>query len=190
MSLAGNIACMAFRQIILSCYGNRRCVAAMTKPCFIGIVGHKKSGKTTLVERLTAELTSRGLSVGTIKMTTHDLQFDSPGKDTHRHRTAGSRVTLIKSQNEHAVFTSAQYLDDDIIRTIFSLCDFVLIEGDTSSGNPKIYISDSREIRPDIAGEIIAVWGEKNDNLIARHFNSDQISELGGYIMSEFGGKD
>ena len=162
----------------------------MKVPCYIGVVGHKKSGKTTLIERLTAELTSRGLAIGTIKMTTHILQFDSPGKDTHRHRTAGSVVTLIKSRSEFALFTSAGYLDDNLISNIFSHCDIVLVEGDSGSKYPKINVSDSRELRQDIAGEVIAIWGDEKNNTTTRHFHFDQIPELGDFLISKFSGKE
>jgi molybdopterin-guanine dinucleotide biosynthesis protein MobB len=158
----------------------------MNAPRYIGIVGHKKSGKTTLVEQLTAELTSRGLIIGTIKMTTHDINFDSPGKDTHRHRAAGSRVTLIKSHSEYALFTTGGYLDNKMIMALFEPCDFVFIEGDSGSDNLKIYVSDSRSLREDIEGEIIAIWGEKKNDFAARHFNIDQISQLGDFLIAEY----
>jgi molybdopterin-guanine dinucleotide biosynthesis adapter protein len=161
----------------------------MSRPVFIGVVGHKKSGKTTLVERLTAEFTARKMVIGTIKMTTHDLKFDSPGKDTDRHRVAGSRVTLIKSHNEYAIFTNAGYFADKMLDAVFAPCDFVFIEGDSGSSNPKIYVSDSREIRTDIDGEIIALWGEKKDNFGIRHFSSDQIKQLCDFLTTDFLGR-
>jgi molybdopterin-guanine dinucleotide biosynthesis protein MobB len=157
---------------------------------FIGIVGHKKSGKTTLIELLTAELSARGFIIGTIKMTTHDLQFDSPGKDTHRHRAAGSLATLIKSSSEHAFFAAPQYLDDILISQLFSKCDFVFIEGDSGSDNPKICVSDNRGIRDDVTGEIIAVWGQKIENSEARHFMKEQIPQLAECIIENYHGKE
>lgn len=161
----------------------------MSRPVFIGVVGHKKSGKTTLVERLTAELTARKKAVGTIKMTTHDLKFDSPGKDTDRHRAAGSRVTLIKSHNEYALFTGASHFNDDMLNVLFAPCDFVFIEGDSGSSNPKIYVSDSREMRQDIDGEIIAIWGEKKDNCETPHFKTEQITNLCDFLIAEYSGR-
>lgn len=158
----------------------------MTPPVFVGVVGHKKSGKTTLVERLAAELTARNLKIGTVKMTTHDLKFDSPGKDTERHRSAGSLVTLIKSHAEYALFTSAGYFTDSMANFVFAPCDFVFIEGDSGSPNPKIYVSDKREMRLDIDGEIIAIWGEKIENEKTRHYNSDQIKQLCDFLITEY----
>ena len=48
---------------------------ATTTP-IIGIAGWKKSGKTTLVTRLIAELTARGLRIATVKHAHHDFQID------------------------------------------------------------------------------------------------------------------
>ena len=38
----------------------------------VAIVGAKKSGKTTVIERMLAELRSRGLRVGTLKLIHHE----------------------------------------------------------------------------------------------------------------------
>ena len=158
----------------------------LKKPQYIGVVGHKKSGKTTLIEHLAKELTARGLIIGTIKITTHDLRFDSPGKDTHRHRAAGSQVTMIKSKSEMAVFTNSDYLDDDSVKALFGKCDFVFVEGDSGSQNPKIYVADDRETRDDISGDIIAVWGTKTETIKAPHFETGQVTELCDFLNRVF----
>ena len=58
----------------------------------ISVTGYKKSGKTTLVERLVQELAKHG-SVGTVKhMPGHDL--NPSNADTRRHIDAGARAVL------------------------------------------------------------------------------------------------
>ena len=47
----------------------------MTQRVF-GITGWKNSGKTTLTERLVAELTRRGWKVSTVKHAHHDFDID------------------------------------------------------------------------------------------------------------------
>jgi molybdopterin-guanine dinucleotide biosynthesis protein B len=158
----------------------------MNLPCFIGIIGHKKSGKTTLVEYLAKEMCSRGVHVGTIKITTHDLEFDIPGKDTHRHRLAGSELTLIKSKTQVALFSDLTYFDDNQIQATFQKCDFVFIEGDSGSQNPKIYVSDERDARNDISGEIIAVWGMKQLIGDAPFFKENEISKLCDLLLDKY----
>ena len=57
----------------------------------VAIVGRHNSGKTTLVEKLIAELVSRGLDVGSVKHHSHKgFDIDYPGKDSYRHRAAGA----------------------------------------------------------------------------------------------------
>jgi molybdopterin-guanine dinucleotide biosynthesis adapter protein len=158
----------------------------MNQPWYIGIVGNKKSGKTTLVEHLIKEMNARGIHVGTIKITTHDLEFDTPGKDTHRHRIAGSELTLIKSKTQVALFSDIAYFNDDQIQTTFRKCDLVFIEGDSGSANPKIYISDDREVRTDIAGEIIAIWGKKQVIGNAPYFGDNEIGKLCDFLLDKF----
>jgi hypothetical protein len=59
----------------------------MTQRVF-GITGWKNSGKTTLTERLVAELTRRGHSVATVKHAHHAFDIDREGTDSWRHRAA------------------------------------------------------------------------------------------------------
>jgi molybdopterin-guanine dinucleotide biosynthesis protein MobB len=150
---------------------------------FIGIVGQKKSGKTTLVEKLAAEFKSRGLAVGTIKYSSHDLEFDSPGKDTYRHRLAGSSVSLIKASKNCAIFSESDYFTEAMISEIFKPCNLVFIEGDTKSENPKIYVSDGQPVRSGIGGQIIAFWGEPG---LSEKPSFDNIISLADFICDKF----
>jgi molybdopterin-guanine dinucleotide biosynthesis protein B len=68
-----------------------------TFPPVVCFVGKSNSGKTTLIEKLVLEFTSRGLAVGTIKHDVHGFDIDIPGKDSWRHKKAGARRTVISS---------------------------------------------------------------------------------------------
>lgn len=58
----------------------------------IAFIGYQNSGKTTLVEKVIAELTRRGLRVGSLKHHGHHgFDIDVPAKDTWRHHQAGSK---------------------------------------------------------------------------------------------------
>ena len=64
----------------------------------VAIVGHKGSGKTTLIERLIGSALERGLSVSTVKHAHHhDVELDTPGKDSYRHRKAGASEVIVAS---------------------------------------------------------------------------------------------
>ena len=60
-----------------------------------GVTGWKNAGKTHLMARLVAEITARGVSVSTIKHAHHAADIDQPGRDTHRHRSAGAQEVIL-----------------------------------------------------------------------------------------------
>ena len=94
----------------------------------IGIVGHKNGGKTTLTERLVAELTARGLTVSTLKRSHHALDLDQAGTDSFRHRQAGARqVGLVSDARMTLMEEAGLSLDDALAR--LAPCDLVLAEG-------------------------------------------------------------
>ncbi|RIK84581.1 MAG: molybdopterin-guanine dinucleotide biosynthesis protein B [Planctomycetota bacterium] len=111
----------------------------------VHIVGRKNSGKTTLVVELVAELSSRGLRVGTIKHTHHRHELDAPGKDSFRHREAGAAAVGILSPAMSAVFIPATGTERDENRYrevagLFANCDLVVVEGDLMTEAPKIEV--------------------------------------------------
>ncbi len=64
----------------------------------LAFVGRKNSGKTTLLEKLIAELAHRGIDVATCKHHGHpDFEIDIPGKDSYRHRAAGASAVVVMS---------------------------------------------------------------------------------------------
>ena len=111
----------------------------------IHVVGHKNHGKTQLVVELLEEFTRRGLRVGTIKHTHHRHELDTPGKDSHRHCTAGSSTVGILSQSMSAVFLPAEYWPTGhdryaALAPLFADCDIVIVEGDSRAQAPKIEV--------------------------------------------------
>jgi len=70
-------------------------------PCLVSVLGLKKSGKTTVVEALIAELSRRGYRTGSIKSMVHaSFTFDIEGKDTYRHGSAGAEFVIALSSEE------------------------------------------------------------------------------------------
>ncbi|NLI16018.1 MAG: molybdopterin-guanine dinucleotide biosynthesis protein B [candidate division Zixibacteria bacterium] len=155
----------------------------MQKPYIIGITGHKKSGKTTLIEYLAKGLSAEGLIVGTIKTTSHKIEFDTPGKDTYRHRQAGASVTLIRSANQIALYSDQNYLNQELLWNIFAGCDIVLVEGDSKSKYPKIYVAGNQPMRTDIIGPVIASWGDSDTRPGIKNFTTNQGPELCQFII-------
>ena len=56
----------------------------------IGFVGPSSVGKTTLLEAIVPELQRRGLWVGVVKHSRHEVDVDRPGKDSARLNAAGA----------------------------------------------------------------------------------------------------
>ena len=111
----------------------------------IHIVGRKNSGKTTLIVDLVQHLRLLGYSVGTVKHTHHRHELDTPGKDSYRHRVAGSVITAIISPATTALFWSTQpgQATEERYRELdgsFAACDVVLVEGDAGTDSPKIEV--------------------------------------------------
>src|SRR5262250_2369787 len=76
------------------------------KPKIVLVVGYKKTGKTTLIEKLIPELSKRGYRVGTIKHHHSDfpVAVDSTGSDSWRHRKAGAANVALITPTEVATF--------------------------------------------------------------------------------------
>ncbi|WGH79786.1 molybdopterin-guanine dinucleotide biosynthesis protein B [Jannaschia ovalis] len=95
----------------------------------IGIVGHKNGGKTTLTERLVAEMTSRGLTVSTLKRSHHALDLDSPGTDSFRHRAAGAHQVALVSDARLTLMEERAGLSLEDALARLAPCDVALAEG-------------------------------------------------------------
>jgi molybdopterin-guanine dinucleotide biosynthesis protein B len=121
----------------------------MKKTLVIGIYGESNTGKTKLLERLINQLTNDGYSVGSIKITDKEISVDTPGKDTWKHREAGSKITVFSSKIETSFMVREQMKIDKIIDSLEKLghFDIILIEGANDQDTPKIKIGnvDKRE---------------------------------------------
>ncbi len=100
----------------------------MTPPKTVAVVGFKDSGKTRVVEALVGELTRRGFRVGTVKHTAENIDFDTPGKDTRRHRDAGAVASAILHDNAAAFFLDDHVTIQDAVKCLGAL-NFLVIEG-------------------------------------------------------------
>ncbi len=132
-------------------------------PRVIGITGFKNSGKTTLVERLVSEFTSRGFSVSTIKHAHHTFDIDHKGRDSYRHRKAGAREVAVISRNQWAIIRDMDDEPEPPLEEIVAKlhpCDIVVVEGYKRDRHPKIEARNTELDHPELAGEddtIIAI---------------------------------
>ena len=93
----------------------------------VSVVGYKDSGKTRVVEALVAELTKREYNVGSLKHTSENVLLDTPGKDTWRHKKAGSKATAILHGKASALFYERPMSFNEALSKLGDL-DFVVTE--------------------------------------------------------------
>ena len=107
-----------------------------------GVIGWKNAGKTSLMERLVAEITARGFRVSTVKHVHHDVDLDQPGKDTYRHRTAGAQEVVLASANRMALLREHRDGEPDLAMILARMApvDLVLVEGYKRDTHPKIEV--------------------------------------------------
>jgi len=98
-------------------------------PVAVGVAGSHDSGKTTLVERLLPMLRARGICVGTVKHTPHDVVDDDPGKDSARHLAAGGDPAAFVRPTASTVRRRESVELRRILDRDFGDCDLVLVEG-------------------------------------------------------------
>jgi molybdopterin-guanine dinucleotide biosynthesis protein B len=98
----------------------------------IAIVGTKKSGKTTTIEKLIRELTKRGYKVAAIKHVPEpDHTIDTSGKDTWRYAQAGAKTVISAAAGEIATLEKVP-LETMKLDALIKKCkgnDIVFIEG-------------------------------------------------------------
>lgn len=108
-----------------------------------GIAGWKNSGKTTLTEKLVAELTRRGWRVSTVKHAHHAFNIDHEGTDSFRHREAGAREVAIVSSQRWALMHELRGDEEPPLAAVLARmgpCDLVLVEGYKAAAHKKIEV--------------------------------------------------
>ena len=135
----------------------------------IHIVGRKNNGKTTLLEELTQELSTRGLKVGTIKHTGHVHEVDAEGKDSWRHRKAGGNPAGFVTAGGVGVFfeRSEESSPYDLLEPVYQGCDIVLVEGDRDGEGLKIEVWRKENGDAPLAAEGIKVAALVTDDEIS-----------------------
>lgn len=108
----------------------------------IHIVGRQNHGKTTLIVELVQEYTRQGISVGTIKHSSHSHELDTPGKDSYRHRQAGAAPAAVIAGEMLGVWLPHQAESDPygILAPMYSACRLVLVEGHIDKAGLKIEV--------------------------------------------------
>ncbi|OYD25170.1 molybdopterin-guanine dinucleotide biosynthesis protein B [Oceanimonas baumannii] len=110
-------------------------MSSVSTPChLLGMAGFSGSGKTTLLRALLPQLRAEGLRLAVIKHTHHNVEQDTPGKDSYELRHAGASQTLLAGP-ERSILTlesprpQEPTLTASLAMLDTSVLDLVLVEG-------------------------------------------------------------
>ena len=157
-----------------------------------GFAGWSGSGKTTLVEKIISHVSARGVNVATIKHAHHRFDADHAGKDSFRHREAGSRQVLVSS-----VYRSAHFIEHgdrgetDLTQLLDQLlpAELVLVEGFKSYPIEKIEVYrpsiGKPRLYPDDDLVVALASGETVPNCALPFFNLDDVAGIAAFILSQ-----
>ena len=140
---------------------------------FVAFVAKSGTGKTTLLEKVIAELKNRGYRIGVIKHDAHRFDIDHPGKDSHRLAAAGADTMLISSPEKLALIKKHTEPPpvEELLATYFSDVDLILTEGFKKSCLPKIEVH-----RKERSSTLLCRGAEHDPTLVA--VASDEPLEL------------
>ena len=111
----------------------------------LAIVGWSGTGKTTLLQQVIPILNGKGIRAGLIKHTHHEVDMDTPGKDSYLLRKAGASQVMVASSERWALMCDTpekQSIDLPYLlsRMDHSVLEIVLVEGFKEESVPKIVL--------------------------------------------------
>lgn len=161
-------------------------------PVIINLVAAQSgTGKTTLLEKLLAELTARELKVAALKGEVHHYNLDIPGKDTWRFAQAGAAVVGMTTPEKYILIGSAPGTGGTAAAVSkLQEFDFIFIEGGKNSPYPKIEVVRSAVNRQPLLPEgVIAVASDLADLPLPPEltlFRLDDAAGLARFICDRF----
>ena len=102
------------------------------KTTVIAVVGSKSSGKTTIIEVLTEQLTKRGYKIAVVKhIPEPNFTIDTKGKDTWKFAQSGAKTIVSMASDEIATIEkidTTSFSVEEILHRCRDV-DFVFLEG-------------------------------------------------------------
>jgi len=168
----------------------------------LGFAAYSGTGKTTLLRNLIPILKDKGIRIGMVKHTHHNIDIDQPGKDSYELRKSGTAQMVIASPKRTSLIVEHVEQEDADLQNALSLLktdalDLVLVEGFKHENIPKIELHRKIMERPFIYpkdSDIIAVVIEEGvtlenaEHLVQLKFNHPQ--QIADFIQKVFLKKD
>jgi molybdopterin-guanine dinucleotide biosynthesis protein MobB len=160
----------------------------------ISIVGKSSSGKTTLLEKLIAELKRRDHKVAIVKHSHHADDLDTAKKDTWRFTQAGAELSAINSLDHLAIYRRMDHFFDpqEISSSILWDYDIILTEGFKGSPYPKIEVhraEQGQELLTD-PRQLLAVVTDEPLEVKVPQLSHDDVTGIADVIESRINAED
>lgn len=109
----------------------------------LGFAAYSGTGKTTLLKQLIPLLMNKGIRIAVIKHSHHDVELDTPGKDSYELRHAGATQTILASPHRWSLITETPEQDEPSLQEMLTQLDhqrldLVLVEGFRDAAIDKI----------------------------------------------------
>jgi len=155
----------------------------------LSIVGKSHSGKTTLLEKVIAELKRRNYKVAMVKHSHHANDLDKASKDTWRFTKAGSELSAINSLDHLAIYRKIDHFFDPQEISSFILWDYdiILTEGFKGSSYPKIEVHRAEQGHDLVSdpGTILAVVTDEPLDIKVPQLSKDDVNGIADLIERE-----
>ncbi len=154
------------------------------------VAARSKTGKTTIVENLLPLFKKRGISVAALKGNLRHYDFDLPGKDSWRFKTAGADVAGFTTPEGYILngFREGLNGSEAALELLEPIIDLVIVEGDKKTKYPKIEV-----LRKDMGNDpllkenTIALVTDRLDlEVNIPLFALDAYEKLAAFIISYF----
>jgi molybdopterin-guanine dinucleotide biosynthesis protein MobB len=141
----------------------------------IGFVGPSGSGKTTLLRKVIPALRARGIRIAAIKHSHHDIELDTPGKDSFELRKSGATQTILASPLRWTMITETpenrpEASLTELLRQIDKeAIDLVVVEGFKHEHFPKIEVYRATLGKPVLFPEDDDILAVASDSELPAH---------------------
>ncbi|WP_225181707.1 molybdopterin-guanine dinucleotide biosynthesis protein MobB [Pectobacterium aroidearum] len=156
----------------------------------LAVAAYSGTGKTTLLKHVIPLLINHGIRIGLIKHTHHQMDIDTPGKDSYELRKAGAAQTIVASNQRWALMTETPEQEEPNIYELVgkmdaSTLDLILVEGFKHEKIAKIALfrqSLGRELSDLIDEYVIAIAADTEINTVLPVLDINQPEQVANFI--------
>jgi molybdopterin-guanine dinucleotide biosynthesis protein B len=143
------------------------------------------------MEKLVRELSSRGMTIATIKHAHHKVELDTPGKDSYRYKAAGAAMSMLLTRDALQLVADAvdERAPEQLARRFMAEADLVLAEGFSHAPGAKIEVlrrACSKAPRCAIEDGLIAMVTDMDEIYPELpHFDLEDISGITRFMLDD-----